>query len=305
MNNKYSKFMGILLTVIMLGSAFSALAQIAGATSSRAAEAENNGDLNHANPISSGVLMTGSLMVSPTNDYQDFFSFTCNKGQAINASLYHIDYDNADTGKYNLNVILWGPADDTGMLYKGLWGSFLQTRWETASGLCVYSGTYFFEVRINVSGSNPGTLATHYTLDVTVYDPTPLSGGQSDNRILSMDGPNWFHWYKITTSKDQVFAVKTTPPAQGQVDMDMYAIWNRGFDKTAGNQSLQPWFLNVTRTSGVGVTGQMNALSGDLDIYVQAWLRKGTGLGATKFEVINTLIPSDNNNVPADAVELK
>jgi hypothetical protein len=305
MNNKYSKFMGVLLTLVMLGSAFSALAQIAGATGSRAAEIESNNDPGHATPITSGSVMTGSLMVTAADDYQDFYSFSCNKGQAINASLYHIEYDNADTGKYNLNVILWGPADDTGVNYKALWVSFLQTRWETASGLCAYAGTYFFEVRINVSGSNPGTLATHYTLDVTVYDPTPLLGGQSDNKVLTMDGPKWMHWYKITAPKDQIFTVKTTPPAQGQVDMDMYAIWNRGFDKTAGNQTLQPWFLNTSRTSGVGVAGQMNAMNGDLEIYVQTWLRKGTGLGATKFEVINTQIPSDNNNVPADATEIK
>lgn len=304
MNKKYSKFMGILLTLIMLGSSLAAFAQIAGAAHSRATETETNDDPNHANAISSGVLMTGSIKLAPTTDLQDWYSFTCAKGDAINVSLYHVDYDVADSGKYNLDIVLFR-IDDTGTALNALWVSILQTRYETASGLCIYSGTYFVWVAVNLSDNNHNTLGTHYTLDVTTYTPTSLAGGQSDNRVLTMDGPNWMHWYKITTSKDQVFTVKTTPPAQGQVDMDMYAIWNRGFDKTAGNQSLQPWFLNSTRTSGVGAAGQMNGLTGDMDIYVQAWLRKGTGLTATKVEVINTMLPSDNNNVPADATEIK
>jgi hypothetical protein len=304
MNKKYSKFMGIFLTLIMLGSALSALAHIAGAASSRATETETNDDPNHANAISSGVLMTGSIKVAPAGDLQDWYSFSCNRADAINVSVYHIDYDVADTGKYNLDIVLFR-IDDSGTVLLPLWSSVLQTRYETASGICPYTGTYFVWVAVNLSDNNHNTLPVHYTLDVTTYAPTPLLGGQSDNRVLSIDKPNWMHWYKITCPKDQIFTVKTTPPAQGQVDMDMYAFWNRGFDKTAGNQSLQPWFLNTSRTSGVGVSGSMNAMNGDMEIYVQIWLRKGTGLGATKFEVINTLIPSDNNNVPADATEIK
>jgi len=252
------------------------------------------------------VLITGSIMVSAANDYFDWYSIGCNRGQAINVSLYHLDYDVNDKGKYNMQIVLYGPESEGSMNYVGRWMSFLQTRWETASTLCAYQATMFLMVVTNATpdGSAPSSLPTHYTLDITTYTPPTLSAGQSDTKVLSEDKPNWFQWYRIATTKDQTFYAKVTPPAAGTVDMDMYGMWDRGVDAAAGNQSMQPWFLNLSRATQNGQVAQIAAMTGDMDIYVQLWMRKGTGLTGTKFEVIGTLLPSDGDNTPADAKEI-
>ena len=312
MNRKSSRILGLLMTSIMVASCFTGLVPVAGAshvavmTTGSRADTEPNDDINHASAATSGQVTPGSLEITTATDYQDWYSFTCTRGQAINVSLYLVDYNVAIPSEHNLNIVLFGPQDDTFTMYTPKWLSFLETRWETASTLCVYSTTYFLWVLVNTTGAGaPNTQPTSYTLDITIYTPPALAGGQSDTKTLKMDSPNWFQWYKIASSKDQSVVVKATPPAQGQVDMDMIGIWNRGFDKSAGNESLQPYFLNRTSTTAVGQASQMVAMTGDLDIYVQLWLRKGTGITGTKFEVINAQIPSDNDNVPVDATEIK
>jgi len=309
MNRKSSKIMGLLMTLIMVGSSLAGLAHIVGAsnvtvmtTGSRAAEAEPNDDPQHANAATSGVGITGSLEVSTATDYEDWFTIACTRPQVLNVSLYHVDYDVVDTGKYNLQIELYGP-DAMGTYDNPLkWFSHMLTRWETASTLCIGSGTYYLRVVVNVTGAgNPSTQPTHYKLDITTSNAIPLTGGQTDQKTLTQGGPNWFQWYKITTSKDQSFQVKVTPPANEVINMDMYGIWNRGFDMSAGNQTLQPWYLNGTAASQVGTVEQMTGMTGEMEVYVRLWLTKDQGAGTYKFDVTNILIPSDNDNTPTEA----
>jgi hypothetical protein len=309
MNRKSSKIMCLLMTLIMVGSSLAGLAHIVGAsnvtvmtTGSRVAEVEMNDDPQHANAATSGVGITGSLEISTATDYEDWFTIACTRPQVLNVSLYLVTYDVVDTGKYNFQLELYGP-DAMGTYDNPLkWFSHMLTRWETASTLCIGSGTYYVRVVVNATGGGqPSTQPDTYKLDITTSNAIPLTGGQSDQKTLTQGGPNWFEWYKITTSKDQSFQVKVTPPANEVINMDMYGIWNRGFDMSAGNQTLQPWYLNGSAASQVGTVEQMTGMTGDMDVYVRLWLTKDQGAGAYKFDVTNILIPSDNDNVPTGA----
>jgi hypothetical protein len=297
----------LLTTVLMLTVAGTAIAlTVAGEISSRAPESETNDDINHANSISSDEIVTGDLVISGGGqDVQDWFMFSASRGDVINASVYHLDWDSGDTGRYNINLFLLGPEEEGSNTYTVYWFSALQTRWETASCLVVYSAAYFVVAAANMTQDSQGnpvitTDPVHYTLSVTVSTPPNLNTGGNDQKTLDVNSPNWFAWYKIAAGDEQSFVARLQNPSGTNIDMDMYNIWQRGFDKAAGYQGFQPFLLNRTRVDQKGNLEQMGGRVCDGDVYIRLWLREGGGQYTMNLQTAQ--IASDGNNRPEQSV---
>jgi hypothetical protein len=319
MSSRFMKPATVMVIFLMLASAFAVFVPVpVGAepveepvVESRAtsrADTENaNDDINGADLLTSGVVNSADLLISQGGqDYQDWFRIDCTRGQVIYGDVYLIDWNAADTGQYNLNIVLYGPEEEESNNYVSRWLSFLQERHETATTLCAFSAPYFLRVMINVTGDDPPEIATdpvNYEITITAENPQALNGGANEQATLDQDTANWFKWYKMNTPKDQSFNARLTNPNGANIDMDMFGLWARGYDSDAGYQGYQPFFMNQTRNDATnGNVEQMAGMTGDLDVFVRLWLRSGRTVGQYTFELQNALIPSDNDNVPGDAL---
>src|SRR5512137_942549 len=72
-----------------------------GGSSGRASDLEPNDSMATAVALAPDEVVEGSIMLNPTNDYMDYYKISVPYGKVLNASLYMVDYDPADPGKYD------------------------------------------------------------------------------------------------------------------------------------------------------------------------------------------------------------
>ncbi|MGQ9582576.1 MAG: Ig-like domain-containing protein [Thermoplasmatota archaeon] len=246
------KLPALVIGLLMLGPL--ALVSAAGADArgrERAIDLEPNNSRDEAVPISDGEIVEGTLLTDPSVDREDWYRISVPYGKVLNASLYLVDYNETDRGRYNFHLVLYG-----------LDSSATTNRWETVIGIQTWNpsgaGTMYIRVIVNLTSDNPPQPATQpgsYLLSASLGDPRVYSGGSATGNI-TVDAPPGRELWRIDTppGDDQLMQVKLRCPQTGVVGLRVYHVWpiDGGFYQRNGSWSAGAGGEQVAVCSGLG-----------------------------------------------------
>ncbi|MEW5760053.1 MAG: hypothetical protein AB1779_04745, partial [Candidatus Thermoplasmatota archaeon] len=232
------------LAIAIFLSVFISFASGANELRGRATDDESlNNDISTAPMLTSDEVVKGRLLQDgsgATFDWYDYYRIHAESGEAINASLYMIDWNTSWANNYDFHLMLLRPGVDlltflfsTGDGLCGVGGQFflnsgasasgffttndaqyMNSRWEAVSGLAVESGDYvvvvFSDFYVDQSGIHLISAPANYTVSARVY--SPKTAGATNNGHLNdvpLLGPK-HDWYKITLGANQVLDVSMT-----------------------------------------------------------------------------------------------
>ncbi|MEM2976889.1 MAG: hypothetical protein QXW06_04460 [Thermoplasmata archaeon] len=217
----------------------------------RGVDLEPNNTRDEAIPLSNGESVEGTLLTNPSMDREDWYSIQVPYGKVLNASLYMVDYNDTDRGKYNFHLVLYG-----------LDSSRTTNRWETVIGVQTWnpsgSGTMYIQVVVNMTDTNPPEVATQpgsYILSVSLGDPRVYGGGTASGS-LSIESPPGRELWRIDTppGDDQLMQVKVKCPQTGIFGLRVYHVWpvDGGFYLRNGSWAAVAGGEQVVICSGLG-----------------------------------------------------
>ena len=253
--------------------------------SPRAADTEPNDNQANAVSISSQEVVEGSLMLSPTTDYYDYYKINVPYGMVLNASLYMIDYDDANPAKYDFSLYLYISGS-----YWYLDNSSTKNRWESVIGVQYTNPNGNATMYIAVAwGSN--FQGGRYALSAGVSDAAPYSGGNA-SWTLSDNGPNGRAIYRLDPgpADDRRALATLKTPATGNFSLHLYNIWPVDRSWNLRNES---WYNAAGYTQQAiisGCGGTWYAIIKDL---------RGNGTYTLTVEDLGWGL--DNNNIPLNA----
>ena len=312
MNKIIRDFGALWVVFLMVASAILVIPASIGATSSRAEymeDAANNNCIRIGSTtfggtpyqIQPGDTIHGSVNTTANEggfpDFIDCYVVSASAGDILIADAGIDNFNWADPGRVNINIQVQWPNGNT-------WASSYNDRaHETATGFTAIAGWYFIIIAANftVEGGSlyVRTTPCDYTLNVTVKQPDTLTIGDHP-LAFNATGSLVHYWFKLSATAATM--VRLVNPVGGDVDMDMYGIWHRGLDSSAGDQSYQPFYINRSYVKSIaGNTESAGARAGDMDIYIHLWAREGAGTMTVKAQDFETSLPSDGNNKPDQA----
>jgi len=273
--------------VLLLGGPLGAAAPDGGpegSASGRASDTEPNNSQGQAVELSSGEVVEGSLLTDPSNDYIDYYKISVPYGKVLNASLYMVDYDDANPGKYNFNLYLYVAGS-----YWYLDNSSTRNRWESVMGVQY----------INPAG--PATMylaiwyysnqAGRYRISATVGDAAGYTGGDATGS-LDENGPNGRAVYKLSPgpADDRRMLASLETPSTGYFSMHLYNIWSVD----------NGWYLHNASWLNVAGHTQQAIISGCGGTWY-AVLKAMRGFGQYAFSLEDLGWALDGNNIPSKA----
>lgn len=284
-NSLLSRCAALSIVTLFLAGALGAGTAAGERASARASDQEPNDSQANAIPITSGEVVEGTLMLNPTNDYYDYYKIDVPYGKVLNASLYLIDYDDANPGKYDFSLYLYVAGS-----YWYIDNSSTKNRWESVIGVQYTNpaGTAAMYVTVMWGSNNQGG---RYALSASVSDATVYSGGNATG-ALDNKGPNGRAAYKLDPgpSDDRRVLATLKTPATGNFSMHLYNIWP--VDNT--------W--NLHNESWLNVAGhtQQAIISGCGGTWY-AIIKDIRGNGTYTFSVEDLGWALDGNNLPSKA----
>ncbi|MGQ9582573.1 MAG: Ig-like domain-containing protein [Thermoplasmatota archaeon] len=274
-----------------------------GGGSSRATDSEPaNNDPATAPDIASGEVVEGSLMLSPTNDYQDFYHIFVPYKSVLNASLKMVTYNPAMRNETNFNLQLWVVS---GGNYARLASSWTENQWDNVISLQIYSTDgldVWVEVRVNHTNDNPPVITTRpgsYTVSATVSEPTPYTGGAASGYLDVRNSGSVGKFYTLSSglADNRLAHARLSVPVNGDFDLFAYNIWPRH----THNQIGTLWLQNASWTnSSLGNVEEVKLGGMDGGEYF-FWVRCWDGAGTYSFTIDTTASAIDDNNAATKA----
>ena len=233
-----SKAGSFLMVALFLVGALGAAAHAQtdeGSARARGTETESNDDSNSANAIVAGDVYDGSLRVSSQWDTEDWYKLDVPPGKMLNASMYMVDYDGSNIGRYNFHLRVYGPM--SGQNPPPLDESETKNRWECVAGVQYWNTTaartMYIQVEVNYSsGWNPQvrTDPGHYTVSASLSDVPEFQcdGPEVKAYLDGGTGPNGRAFYKLNPGPAdyQVMRGRLICPATGVFALSAYQVWN-------------------------------------------------------------------------------
>jgi len=236
---KVSTPMALLTTLLFLAGALGPLAQAVtdeGSGQARAADIEPNDDFNQAATLADGEVVQGNLRVVSQNDWSDYYKMSVPPGKMLNASMFMVDYDDNNIGRYNFHLRLYGPP--SGNSYLELDRSETKNRWECVAGVQYWDAaspmTIYIRVVINYTWSqgqyrartDPGSYTVSASLsDVPVFQ---CDGPEARAYLDGGTGPRGRAFYKLNPGPAdyQVMRGRLTCPQGAVFAINAYQLWN-------------------------------------------------------------------------------
>ncbi len=259
-----------------------------GAASPRGGDIEPNDRWQDAIPIAGDEMIDGTLLTNPTVDREDWYIIDVPFNKVINVSLYHVDYNDNDSGEHNFHLEL--------VNYDS---SYTTYRWENVIGTQFWSGTtgsFYIRVVINYTDQpfTPHTLPGRYSMSAHFSDPL-IYNGASVNGNLSVYGSHAQELYKVNTppGDDQVWKVWLQSPATGAFSVSAYHIW--AYDGSW-------WLRNSSQRMVLGARQECrySGLGNAWYFVASAMLGNGTYTLSTEFAAN----APDSDNFPSGAVKI-
>ena len=232
-----SKVGSFLMVALFLVGALGAAAQALtdeGSARARGTEAEPNDESGQANTLVAGEVFDGALRYSQW-DTTDWYKMDVPPGKMLNVSLYMVDYDVNNIGRYNFHLRLYGPQSGNDL--QELDRSETKNRWECVAGVQFWNAsvakTMYIRVRVNQSGGwNPETRTDpgHYTVSASLSDVPEFQcdGPEVKAYLDGGTGPNGRAFYKLNPGPAdyQVMRGRLICPATGVFALSAYQVWN-------------------------------------------------------------------------------
>ncbi|MEM4728209.1 MAG: Ig-like domain-containing protein [Thermoplasmata archaeon] len=274
-----------------------------GGASGRATDSEPaNNDPATAPTIASGEVVEGSLMVSPTNDYQDFYHIFVPYKSVLNASLKMVTYNPAMKNETNFNLQLWVVS---GGNYVRLGYSWTENQWDNVISFQIYSTDgldVWVEVRVNHTNDNPPVITTgpgHYLVSASVSEPIPYTGGAATGYLDVRNSGSAGRFYTLSSglADNKLMHARLTVPVNADFDLFVYNIWPRHTHSQIGTL----WLQNASWTNAsLGNVEEVKIGGMDGGEYY-FWVRCWDGAGTYSLTIDTTASAIDDNNVPAKA----
>jgi hypothetical protein len=286
-----SRLVAILLLVLLFASSVAG-APVSGppspAASGRASDTEPNDYQSQAVALSSGEVVDGTLMLNPTNDYYDYYKISVPYGKVLNASLFLVDYDYSNPGKYDFSLYLYAAGS-----YWWLDNSSTKNRWESVLGIQSSNPAGEAMMFIAVAfGSN--YQGGRYSLSAYISDAPVYSGGNATG-TLDRSGPASRAAYRLDPgpADDRRTLATLKTPATGNFSVHLYNIWPVDRSWNLRNES----WLNV---AGNTQTAVVNGCGGTWYAIIKAM----AGNGSYTFSLEELGGALDDNNFPEKAVAI-
>lgn len=266
----------------------------------RGGDLEPNNESGDSSPIGENEATDGSLLVSSEFDYVDYYKLEgglpyC---KLMCVTLYYIDYDTNDPGRYKFNLSVYQYEVSSTYLLKAFQ---LQNRSLTFVYFQDVSNNpidIYFEVMVNFSidENYNYTITTQpgrYRLSVSVYDP-PLYSGPEANGYLNTDfGPGMIVYNYTGLAVDAGARVRIEFPRPNIFYLAVFNIWQLTGYWWCQNCSLVDTPNGFQDVSIVGIGGTY---------YIFITAAKGSG--AYKLTTPSAAGPGDDDNSPAKATPI-
>ncbi len=286
-----AKGIAVGLLFILLTGPTSGLGPEGGAVP-RATDAEPNDEMNQAVPIDSGEVVQGSLLTTSQWDRSDYYRIDVPYGKVVNASMYMVDYDTSNPGRYNFHIRFYNSQSQYSFDR-----SETYDRWETLAAVQYWnpSGQATVYVRVVINQTQQGWPRTDpglYTISVSVSDPLEYTSGLV-NGSLSGEGSNTTHIYKLNTwpADNQMMRVSVQSPVTGKCSLEVFQIWpvNNNWYRMNGS-----WYDAAGANQEVFISG-----TGANIFYVRVKMLAGSG--TYKLSAVIVGPSTDVDNTPEKA----
>ncbi|MEM4728210.1 MAG: tandem-95 repeat protein [Thermoplasmata archaeon] len=287
----WTEALAVGVCVLMLLGSASALTPEGGGTE-RAADTEPNGEQSQAVPITSGETVQGSLLITSQWDTSDYYRIDVPYGKAVQASLYMVDYDTSDPGRYNFHLRFYNNQSQYSFDR-----SETYNRWERLGAIQYWyaGGSAVVYIRVIVNQTGQGWTRTEpgrYNLSVFVDDPIDYTGGLV-NGTLDASSERGIDFYKlgIFPQHNQQMRVSVQSPVNGKCALEVFQIWpvNGGWYRLNGS-----WRDVAGANQEVFISG-----TGSETFYAK--VRMVAGSGTYKLSAVVVGSAPDNDNIPENA----
>jgi len=282
-------FAVMLVTLLSVQALAAAAGAREGGASPRGGDMEPNDRWEDAVSIAENEIIEGTLRMNPGADIQDWYIISVPQNKVINASLYHVDYNDADPGEYNFNLEL--------VNYDS---SYTMNRWENVIGVQYWStspASFYLRVIINYTDQpfTPHTEPGRYTLSASFSDPLVYSGVNINGNI-DVQSSHAEELYIVNTppGNDQVNKVKLQSPSTGAFSISAYHVWPYDGDWALRNSSQK-------RTLGALQECRFSGLGGAWYFIASAMLGYGTYTISTEY----VSQAPDSDNFPPNAALIR
>jgi len=306
MQGSLSRFWAFLTVALFLAGAFGAAAQALspeGGAQARASDTDNNDDPNGASAMADGEVVQGSLRVTSQWDTQDWYKMDVPPGKMLNASLYLVDYDDSNIGRYNFHLRAYGPQSGQNLVE--LDRSETKNRWEAVAGVQYWNTTsartIYLRVQVNYSGGMNPQVRTdpgRYQISASLSDVPDFQcdGPEVKAYLEGGTGPKGRAFYKLIPGPAdyQIMRGRLSCPQTGVFAINAYLYY--GLDGRWYRQNASwinsPGYIQNIVINGVGGTNyiRLDGLSGN---------------GTYSLTVNNDGRSQDENNIPAKAQTIR
>jgi hypothetical protein len=306
LQGKPSRVGSVLIVVLFLAGAFGAAVHALsaeGGAQARASDNEPNDDASSAATLADGEVVRGSLRVTSQWDTQDWYKMDVPPGKMLNASLYLVDYDDSNIGRYNFHLRLYGPYSGQDLVE--LDRSETKNRWEAVGGVQYWNSsaakTMYIRVRVNYSGGWPAEVRTdpgRYQISASLSDVPDFQcdGPEVKAYLEGGTGPKGRAFYKLIPGPAdyQIMRGRLSCPATGVFAINAFLVYpmdGRWYRQNASWINSPGYIQNIV-FNGVGGTNyiRLDGLSGN---------------GTYSLTVNNDGRSQDENNIPAKAQTIR
>lgn len=281
-----SAILSIVVTCILLAGSVtvgSAAGQHQAAREGRGGDIEPNTNKSQASHIAGGEVVNGSLLIDPPDDYNDWYVLDggLEAGKLMCVTLYLVDYDTNDPGRYNFNMTVYESThviDNTQTLNQTETFTYFRNPDNTTLTIYIYIAANCSHNFTNIT-TPPG----RYQLSVTTYDPPVFNGIEATGYLHTVNGPGLAVYRFAGPAMDAGMRIRIDFPRPNIFYLGVYNVWplmdqwwcqNMSYVETVdGFQSVGivgvggPYYIIITAHQGMGTytLSQRSSGGGDTD----------------------------------------